>query len=71
VAAVADHLCDGQNESNEAGGKAAERKYKREPAGIGMGTLMAYASEDAHGEQGSENASKKDSEAGAEEDARV
>ena len=67
AAAVAEELHGGENEGEEAGGKAAQRQHQGEPAGVGVGALAAYPAEDGECGYRSENSDAKDRQAGAEE----
>ena len=71
AAVLPDEFCDGENERQQAGGKAAHGEHQGEPAGVGVWALVTYAAEERDGQQGGEDSCGEDADAGAEKRACV
>jgi hypothetical protein len=69
--ALADQLRDRQRQGERPHRQAAHRDHQRQPAGVGVRTLAADASEYRLREQGCQHTRAEDGEAGAEKLARV
>ncbi len=66
--AIADELNDSEQQGKEAGGKAAHGQHQREPAEVGVWTLMASdAAEAGEDECGCDGSGAEDQEASTEE----
>lgn len=69
--AVAKDFCDGEDQRNETCRQASHGEHEGEPAGIGMGSMVAYASEDGESEQRGNHSCGEDADAGTKECARI
>jgi hypothetical protein len=71
AAAVTEELDGGEEKSEEASGEAAHGKHEREPAEIGVGSLVCDAAEADEDERRSDDSGAEDENAGAEQLASV
>jgi hypothetical protein len=71
AAAVTDELNGSEEKSEEASGEAAHRKHEREPAKVGVGTLVRDSAEADEDQCGGDDSCAEDEKSGTEQLASV